>query len=80
MQLSKNRISLDKSLKITSSQNQIDFFDYFDLICNNKKKFCSVLTNKNFKIFSDYRGHTTFKGAEYMKEKLKIKGFLNLLN
>lgn len=80
LQLSKNRISLDKSLKITSSQNQIDFFDYFDLICNNKKKFCSVLTNKNFKIFSDYRGHTTFKGAEYMKEKLKIKGFLNLLN
>ena len=80
LQLSKNRISLDKSLKITSSQNQIDFFDYFDLICNNKKKFCSVLTNKNFKIFSDYRGHNTFKGAEYMKEKLKIKGFLNLLN
>ena len=78
--LSKNRVSLEKSLKKASLQNQIDFFNYFDLICNNKNKFCSVITNDNFKIFSDNRGHITFKGAEYIKEKIKNKGFLNLLN
>ena len=78
--LSKNRVSLEKSLKIASLQNQIDFFNYFELICNNKNKFCSVITNDNFKIFSDNRGHITFKGAEYIKEKIKNKGFLNLLN
>ena len=78
--LSKNRVSLEKSLKKASLQNQIDFFNYFDLICNNKNKFCSVVTNDNFKIFSDNRGHITFKGAEYIKEKIKNKGFLNLLN
>lgn len=78
--LSKKRVSLEKSLKIASLQNQIDFFNYFELICNNKNKFCSVITNDNFKIFSDNRGHITFKGAEYIKEKIKNKGFLNLLN
>jgi peptidoglycan/LPS O-acetylase OafA/YrhL len=79
-QLNKNRVSLEKSLKVASSQNQIDFFDFFDLICNNENKLCSVLTNDNFKIFSDNKGHFTFKGAEYIKDKIKNKGFLNLLN
>ena len=47
---------------------------------DNWYKFCNVITNDNFKIFSDNRGHITFKGAEYIKEKIKNKGFLNLLN
>ncbi len=78
--LNENRVSLEKSLKIVSSQNQLDYFEYFDLICNSKNKLCSVVTNDNFKIFSDNRGHITSKGAEYIKNKIKNKGFLNLLN
>ena len=46
-------------------KNKIRFLDFFEIICDNQKKKCHSVDEKNRKIFYDY-GHFTLSGSQFL--------------
>ena len=72
-----NKITINsrriRSFLISGSvKNDIDVFHFSDLQCDNKKKFCNLLSDQNDKIYYD-RGHLTLDGIDFYSKELKDK-------
>lgn len=72
-------IMLNKKIINMATKHNLKFFDLSNSQCNFFKKKCTIVTNKNQKIYWDY-GHITLEGAKFFGKIFfpKIKKALSL--
>ena len=69
--------NINESLIKFIKKNNIEYLDPYEYTCNDIKKICDVLTEKNEKIFYD-DNHYSLEGAKYFGKKISINNWFNL--
>ena len=77
LSLNNEILKRDKMIEKISSENNIKYFDFKNLICNFKEQQCTDLTFSKKKVYTDKSGHLSTDASRETSNQIFDNGIMN---